>query len=67
MKREHMIRRYISISNEVRFRNSKKKFVNISIQGKIIQMSMSDNFKDTSYSREEFIKILNNNFCWREK
>lgn len=63
---KHTIRRYITISEEVRFLNSNKKFVQIKITGTNIKMSLSNKFTDGSYTRDEFNNILNDR-SWLNK
>ena len=61
---ENTIRRYILISEEVRFLNSNKQFVIINIENNDIKMSLSNKQRKNSYTRTEFKKILDSNFEW---
>lgn len=63
---KHTIRRYITISEEVRFLNSDKKFVQIKITGTNIKMSLSNKFTDGAYTRDEFNDILDDE-SWLDK
>ena len=66
MKVKDIIRRYITISEEVRFLNSNKKFVQIKVVGTSIKMSLSNKYTDGAYTRDEFIIILNDR-SWLDK
>ena len=61
-----IIRRYITISEEVRFLNSNKKFIQIEIIGTSVKMSLSNKYTDGAYTRDEFIIILNDR-SWLDK